>query len=169
MSQQERPAGAAPGTPAPGTADQDASASHTAVIAASPQRIMDTLADFAAYPQWVAAIRSAEVSSLDDDRRPRRVAFVLAASVVEDEYELVYSWDADGLGMSWHLVEPTPLQADQRGSYRLAPGTEPGTTEVTYTLDVSLTIGMLGGFRQRAERRILSAALEDLARRVEQA
>lgn len=169
MTQQRRHDSGTPDQAVSGRATSDASASHTSVVAADADRIMDILTDFTQYPRWVAAIRSAEVTALDDDRRPRRVAFVLAASVVEDEYELEYRYDDDGRGISWDLVEPTPLQSAQHGSYRLAPGPQPGTTEVTYTLDVSLTVGMIGGFRQRAERRILSAALEDLARRVEQA
>jgi hypothetical protein len=42
-----------------------------------------------------------------------------------------------------------------------------GTTTVTYTLEVELSIGMLGMFRRKAEKMIMDTALKQLKRRVE--
>jgi hypothetical protein len=38
---------------------------------------------------------------------------------------------------------------------------------VTYTLEVELSIGMLGMFRRKAEKMIMDTALKQLKRRVE--
>lgn len=143
------------------------SAEKTATIAADLDTIMSTIADFENYPQWVPAIRKTTIVSSDDAGRPERVDFVLIAGIVEDEYQLAYSWSDDGTEVRWSLSEPSILQAKQNGSYTLVPGAEPGTTDVTYSIDVELTVEMLGRFRERAEKRIINAALEDLAARVE--
>lgn len=143
------------------------SAQRTVTIAADLQTVMSTIADFDNYPEWVPAIRTTTIVSKDDAGRPTRVDFVLIAGIVEDEYQLAYSWSEDGTEVRWSLSEPSILQTRQDGSYTLAPGEELGTTDVTYSLDVELTVEMLGRFRERAEKRIINAALEDLAARVE--
>ena len=39
---------------------------------------------------------------------------------------------------------------------------------MTYTLEVDLSVGMIGMFRRKAEKMIMDAALTQLKRRVEQ-
>ncbi|HJE89597.1 MAG TPA: SRPBCC family protein [Dietzia timorensis] len=143
------------------------SAQKTATVNADLDTIMSTIADFDNYPDWVPAIRKTSIVSTDDAGRPARVDFVLIAGIVEDEYQLDYSWSEDGTEVRWSLSEPSILQTRQDGSYSLEPGERPGTTDVTYSIDVELTVEMLGRFRERAEKRIINAALEDLAARVE--
>ena len=58
------------------------------------------------------------------------------------------------------------MQKAQRGSYDLV-GNPDGTTTVTYTLEVELSVGMLGMFRRKAEKMIMDTALKQLKRRVE--
>ena len=143
------------------------SAQKTVTIDADLETVMSTIADFDNYPDWVPAIRKTSIASTDAAGRPARVDFVLIAGIVEDEYQLDYSWSEDGTKVHWSLSEPSILQTRQDGSYSLAPGERPGTTDVTYSIDVELTVEMLGRFRERAEKRIINAALEDLAARVE--
>lgn len=143
------------------------SAHKTVTIAADLDTVMSTIADFDNYPDWVPAIRKTSIVSTDDVGRPARVDFVLIAGIVEDEYQLDYTWSDDGTEVHWSLTGPSILQSRQNGSYSLARGELPGTTDVTYSIDVELTVEMLGRFRERAEKRIINAALEDLAARVE--
>lgn len=160
-SSDDRPAPAKPGSSSGGSAQK------TATIAADLATVMSTIADFDNYPEWVPAIRTTSIVSRDDAGRPAAVDFVLIAGIVEDEYRLAYTWSDDGTEVRWSLTEPSILQTRQDGSYTLAAGEEPGTTDVTYSIDVELTVEMLGRFRERAEKRIINAALEDLAARVE--
>jgi hypothetical protein len=62
-------------------------------------------------------------------------------------------------------VAPSKTQKSQQGSYDLQ-ATDGGTT-VTYTLEVELSIAMLGMFRRKAEKMIMDTALKQLKRRVE--
>ena len=133
------------------------------VIDAPPERIMSVIADFPAYPQWAASVKSAEVVSTGPDGRPDRVHFVLDAGVVKDDYTLAYEWNGDER-VDWQLVKGQ-MQRSQRGSYVLVP--KGPATEVTYALAVDLVMPMLGMLKRKAEKVIMDTALKELKRRVE--
>lgn len=135
------------------------------VIEAPAARIMAVIADFAAYPEWAAAVKETEVLSRTSGDEAERVRFVLDAGVVKDTYVNVYQWAADGLSVSWELVEGQ-VQKAQRGKYSLNPLGE-DRTEVTYSLAVDLAIPMIGMFKRKAEKMIMDTALKELKRRVE--
>ncbi len=132
------------------------------VIEAPPAAIMAVIGDFAAYPQWVGSVKSAEVLSTGADGRAEQVRFVLDAGPVKDEYVLAYTWTGDER-VDWRLVR-AQMQKSQQGSYVLVP--RGGSTEVTYQLAVDLMIPMLGMLKRKAERVIMDTALKELKKRV---
>ncbi|HEU5269575.1 MAG TPA: SRPBCC family protein [Jatrophihabitans sp.] len=132
-------------------------------IEASPAEVMAVIADFGAYPQWAASVKSCEVTEPGPDGRAKQVAFKIDAGGIRDEYELAYDWQGDQR-VSWTLVRGQ-MQKAQRGSYTLTP-TGSGT-EVTYNLAVDLAIPMLGMLKRKAEKMIMDTALKELKRRVE--
>lgn len=132
-------------------------------IAAPAADIMAVIGDFAAYPEWTGAVKSAEVLEEDEDGWALRVHFVLDAGAVKDEYVLAYEWTGD-TAVHWHLVKGQ-MQKSQVGSYVLRQSGD--TTHVTYSLTVDLSIPMLGLFKRKAERVIMDTALKELKRRVE--
>jgi len=134
------------------------------VINATPEAIMDVIADFSAYPEWALAVKKAEVTTPGSADRAEQVRFTLDAGVVKDEYVLSYLWSADGLTVSWKLVEGH-MQKAQHGSYVLEPAGR--ATKVTYSLTVDLAIPMIGLIKRKAERVIMDTALKGLKRRVE--
>ncbi|AUS77912.1 cyclase [Actinoalloteichus sp. AHMU CJ021] len=142
-------------------ADQSTQSIH---IEAAPAEVMAVIADFAAYPEWAGGLKETSVLAARDDGRAERVRFTLDAGIVKDTYVLQYDWAADGLSVSWELVEGQ-TQKSQRGSYQLRA--VPGGTEVVYTLAVDLTIPMIGLFKRKAERVVMDTALKGLRRRVE--
>jgi carbon monoxide dehydrogenase subunit G len=125
--------------------------------------VMAVIADFPAYPQWVAAAKKVEVEETGDDGRATRVHFVLDAGAVKDDYVLAYTWD-DDRKVSWTLVKGQ-MQKRQDGSYTLVE--TDGTTEVTYSITIDLSIPMLGMIKRKAEKVILDTALKELKKRVE--
>jgi ribosome-associated toxin RatA of RatAB toxin-antitoxin module len=133
------------------------------VIAAPPAKIMDVIADFPAYPEWAASVKTCEVIEEGPGGRARQVRFVIDAGVVRDEYVLVYDWQGSA-EVRWHLVQGQ-MQKSQHGSYLLEPlGLD---TKVTYKLEVELSIPMLGMFKRKAEKVIMDTALKELKKRVE--
>ncbi|HTZ45247.1 MAG TPA: SRPBCC family protein [Jatrophihabitans sp.] len=134
-------------------------------INADPADVMAVIADFAAYPEWAASVKSCQVTVPGDGGRAKQVAFKIDAGGIKDEYELAYDWDGD-TRVSWNLVKGQ-MQKAQRGSYTLAAGQ--AGTEVTYNLSVDLAIPMLGMLKRKAEKMIMDTALKELKKRVESA
>jgi hypothetical protein len=137
--------------------------SSRAVIAAPRAAVMAVIADFAAYPQWAAAGRAADVVGAQDGRASR-VRFTLDAGVVKDTYVLGYDWDGDA-AVHWHLAEPGSVISAMDGGYLLAE--HGGATETTYELAVDVRIPMPGLLKRRAEKTIIDTALKGLKNRVE--
>ncbi|MGU3434077.1 SRPBCC family protein [Actinomycetes bacterium M1A6_2h] len=135
------------------------------VVDASSDKVMDVIADFTAYPEWVSAAKSVEVLDTASSGRAERVKFVLDAGMVKDTYELKYDWSVDGKSVAWHLVSGE-MQKSQVGSYTLTDNAD-GTTDVAYELTVDLAIPMIGLFKRKAEKVITDTALKELKKRVE--
>jgi ribosome-associated toxin RatA of RatAB toxin-antitoxin module len=133
------------------------------LIGAPASDVMAVIADFPAYPEWVAAAKKAEVLETGEDGRARQVHFVIDAGVIKDDYVLAYTWDGDRR-VSWSLVRGE-LMKRQEGSYVLAE--RGGATEVTYTIAIDVTIPLIGMLKRKAERVILDTALKELKKRVE--
>jgi uncharacterized membrane protein len=136
------------------------------VIDAPCDRVAAVICDFLRYPEWVSAVKAAEVVEEYEDGYASQVHFVLDAGVVADEYILSYDYADDVSRIEWNLVKPSKMQKSQDGSYDLADNGD-GTSTVTYTLAVELSIGMMGMFRRKAEKMIMDSALKELKRRVE--
>jgi uncharacterized membrane protein len=133
------------------------------VVDAPAADVMAVIADFPAYPQWVAAAKQVEVLDEGEGGRARRVHFVLDAGAVKDDYVLDYTWDGDRK-VSWTLVKGQ-MQKRQDGSYTLVE--KDGSTEVMYSITIDLSIPMLGMIKRKAEKVILDTALKELKKRVE--
>jgi hypothetical protein len=136
------------------------------VIAAPPARVAEVICDFPSYPEWVSAAKRVEVIEEYEDGYASQVRFVLDAGMVQDEYTLVYEYAEDLSRIEWHLAAPSKIQKVQDGSYDIEENPD-GTSTVTYTLAVELSIGMLGMFKRKAEKMIMDTALRELKRRVE--
>jgi carbon monoxide dehydrogenase subunit G len=135
------------------------------LIQAPPDRVAAVICDFPRYPEWADAMKQVEVVSEYDDGYAAQVRFLMDAGVMTDDYTLEYSYADDLSRIEWQLAAPSKTQKSQQGSYDLR-ATDGGTT-VTYTIEVELSIGMLGMFRRKAEKMIMDTALKQLKRRAE--
>lgn len=142
------------------------SSTQSIVIDASPARVAAVICDFARYPEWTDAVKSAAVIEEYEDGYASQVRFVLDAGVLADEYTLAYEYAEDISRIEWRLETPSRMQKTQVGSYDIDDNGD-GTSTVTYTLEVELSVGMLGMFRRKAEKMIMDTALKQLKRRVE--
>ena len=139
-------------------------AEGTTEVAATPSEVMAVVADFEAYPDWVANLEQAEVLSRDRRGRGTRVAFRLRTPLGDQAYTLAYRYQARDAGVSWTYVEGT--LEDLSGAYTLEPAAD-GATRVTYRLQVALGMPLPGLVKRQAARQIVRSALDDLKRRVE--
>src|ERR1700676_436249 len=85
-------------------------------IATSRSAVMDVISDFAAYPEWAGAVRSAEVIKRDGGGRAAEVRFRLDAGMIKDSYVLRYDWDGDA-AVRWDLAEPGTVISAMSGGY----------------------------------------------------
>lgn len=136
------------------------------VIAAGGPAIAEVICDFESYPEWVSAARVVEVLEEYEDGYASQVRFVIDAGVVQDEYILEYEYAEDISRIEWHLTKPSRMQKAQSGSYDIEDSGD-GTSTVTYTLAVELSLAMMGMFKRKAEKMIMDTALKELKRRVE--
>ena len=133
-------------------------------VVATPAEVMAVVADFEAYPDWVANLEEVEVLARDRRGRGTRVAFRLGTPWGEQAYTLAYRYRPRDAGMSWTYVEGT--LDDLAGSYALEPADD-GATRVTYQLEVALGMPIPGFLLRQAAKQIVRSALGDLKRRVE--
>jgi ribosome-associated toxin RatA of RatAB toxin-antitoxin module len=144
------------------------SSTQSVVVAATTDRVAAVITGFASYPEWVSAVKIADVLEEYEDGYASRVHFVMDAGVLKDDYVLEYEYAEDLSRIEWHLVEPSSVQKAQHGAYDIEDNGDE-TVTVTYSLSVELTIPMLGMFRRRAEKMIMEMALKELKKQVESA
>ena len=133
-------------------------------VAAPRADVMAVIADFASYPEWASAVRSAEVIGRGGGGRASQVRFALDAGVIRDSYVLSYDWDGND-GVRWDLSEPGSVITALSGGYLLADAD--AGTKVTYDLAVDVRVPMPGMLKRRAEKTIIETALKGLRDRAE--
>ncbi len=138
---------------------------ETMVVAGTPQRCLEVVADVEAYPRWVADVKQVEVLERDGAGRPAVVHFRAGAFGRSTSYVLAYDWSLAPEEVSW-IQKDGDLTNRLDGRYRFAPRSD-GTTEVRYELSVELRVPIPGFVKRRAEGHILHAAVRDLKARVE--
>lgn len=139
-------------------------ASERIVIADTPNRIFDVIVDYGRYPEWATHVKEVGVDRLDDDGRAGLVSYRAAAMGRSAAYQLEYFYGTNPLRVSWHLVGGD-LVRRLDGRYTMVPLSEDSSgprTEVTYQLEVELSMPLPGFVKRRAETSILQTALQDL-------
>jgi Polyketide cyclase / dehydrase and lipid transport len=138
---------------------------HTDVVHAPVGAIIDTLADFAAYPQWQASVTSCEVLDRDEDGRGRRVRMMIDAKIRKIEVIAVHTWDVPN-SFSWVMESSSGGLSDFSGRYALVSRAD-GTTEVTCQVIVDPGFPIPRLLKDAIMRQAFKAALRGLKQRAE--
>lgn len=88
------------------------------VIEASPEEILDVIADLEALTEWSPAHQSSEVVETGKDGRPRVARMKVKSAGITDEQVVAYTWS--GNTVSWTLVS-AGQQRSQDATYTLTP------------------------------------------------
>jgi ribosome-associated toxin RatA of RatAB toxin-antitoxin module len=131
------------------------------VIEATPEEILDVIADVEALPEWSSAHQSSKVLQRDDKGRPVRTKAVIKTVGITDEQELEYTWHDDGV--SWKLIS-AKQQRSQDARYTLTP--EGDKTRVKFVLTIDPLVPLPGFLLKRATKGAMSSATEGLRKRV---
>ena len=117
------------------------------------------------YPDWSTQIKSAEALTHDDKGRSTKVKMSIDAGMMKDRPTLDYDWSAAPGTLSFSLDE-ADLLTGMDGVYSIKSIDE-DTTEVTYQLQVSLSMPVPAMMRQKAEKATIDAALAQLKTHLE--
>jgi hypothetical protein len=117
------------------------------------------------YPEWSTQIKSAEAISRDDQGRITKVKMTIDAGMMKDRPTLDYDWSEAPSKLRFSL-EDADLLTGMDGVYSIKSIDE-DTTEVTYELEVSLSMPIPAMMRQKAEKATIDAALSQLKTHLE--
>jgi hypothetical protein len=109
--------------------------SREVVIEATPEEILDVIADVESTPEWSSQQQAVEIVESGEDGRPRRVKMKVKTAGISDEQVVDYTWTDDGA--SWTLVSAGQLRS-QDASYALTP--EGDKTKVKFELTVDPSV-----------------------------
>jgi ribosome-associated toxin RatA of RatAB toxin-antitoxin module len=131
------------------------------VIEASPEEILDVIADLDSVTEWSSAHQSAEVLERDADGRPAKVKMKVKAAGITDEQVVAYTWGDNEV--SWTLVS-SGQQRSQDASYKLTPDGD--RTRVTFQISVDPVVPLPGFVLKRAVKGTIDTGTEGLRKRV---
>lgn len=131
------------------------------VIEATPEEIMDVIADVEALTEWSSAHQSSEVLERYENGRPKRTKAKVKTAGITDEQVLEYTWHDDGV--SWTLIS-AKQQRSQDARYTLTP--EGDKTRVRFEIKIDPLVPLPGFVLKRATKGVMSTATEGLRNRV---
>jgi ribosome-associated toxin RatA of RatAB toxin-antitoxin module len=135
--------------------------SREVVIEASPEEILDVIADVESTPSWSSQYQSAEVLEAYDDGRPKRVKMKVKSAGISDEQVVEYTWTDHKA--SWTLVSARQLKA-QDASYTLTP--QGDKTKVEFDITIDLSVPLPGFVLKRAMKGAMETATDGLRKQV---
>jgi carbon monoxide dehydrogenase subunit G len=131
------------------------------VIEASPEEILDVIADFDTVTEWSPPHQSAEILERNADGRPTKVKMKVKAAGITDEQVIAYTWGDNEV--SWTLVS-SGQQRSQDASYTLLPDGD--ATLVKFQLSVDPVVPLPGFVLKRAIKGTIDTGTEGLRKRV---
>ena len=135
--------------------------SREVVIEATPEEILDVIADVEANPTWSPQYQSAEILETYDDGRPKQVKMTIKAAGLTDDQVIEYTWT--DTSVSWTLVSAGQLKA-QDAKYTLTPDGD--KTKVRFDMKVDLSVPMPGFVLKRALKGGMETATDGLRKQV---
>ncbi len=135
--------------------------SREVVIEATPEQILDVIADVEATPDWSPQYQKAEVLDRFDNGRPKQVKMTVKAAGLTDEQIIEYTWGDDKV--TWTLVSAGQLKAQDAG-YTLTP--EGDKTRVKFDIAIDLSVPMPGFILKRTMKGGVETATEGLKKQV---
>jgi ribosome-associated toxin RatA of RatAB toxin-antitoxin module len=131
------------------------------MIEATPQEILDVVADVEATPSWSPQYQRAEILESYDDGRPKQVKMTVKAAGLTDEQVIEYTWSENKV--SWTLVRAGQLKA-QDASYTLTPDGD--KTKVRFDISIDLSVPLPGFILKRTMKGGVETATEGLRKQV---
>jgi ribosome-associated toxin RatA of RatAB toxin-antitoxin module len=137
------------------------SESREVVIEATPEEILDVIADVEANPTWSPQYQSSEVLETYDDGRPKQARMTIKAAGLTDTQVIEYTWT--DTSVSWTLVSAGQLKA-QDAKYTLTPDGD--KTKVRFDMKVDPSVPIPGFLLKRTLKGGMETATDGLRKQV---
>jgi ribosome-associated toxin RatA of RatAB toxin-antitoxin module len=135
-------------------------------IDAPPERTYEVATDYERYPEWAKDVKQANVLKRDAEGRGAQVEYRAAAFGRSTRYVLQYDYSQAPAAFSWTLVEGEMVRTID-GTYRFDQDGD--GTRVSYDLAIDPSIPLPGFLKRRTAGMIVSTALKELKKAVENA
>ena len=137
-------------------------ASREVVFEATPEAILDALADIDEVPTWSSVHKHAEVLDRHPDGKPRHVKATFKIMGITDKEVLEYNW-----GPRWMVwdAKDTFQQRGQHVEYNLTPEGD-DRTRVRFDIILDLGAPIPEFLIKRAKKIVLDVATESLRKQV---
>ncbi|MBV9321137.1 MAG: SRPBCC family protein [Mycobacterium sp.] len=135
--------------------------SREIVIEASPEEVLDVIADLESLTEWSAPHQSSEVIERGDDGRPSVAKMKVKAAGITDEQVVAYTWGDNTV--SWTLVSANQQRA-QDATYTLTP--EGNNTRVKFDITINPLVPLPGFLIKRTIKGVVDTSTEGLRKRV---
>jgi ribosome-associated toxin RatA of RatAB toxin-antitoxin module len=135
--------------------------SREVVIEATPEEILDVIADVESTPTWSPQFQKSEIIDTYDDGRPRQARMTVKAAGLTDEQVIEYTWT--DTSVSWTLVSAGQLKA-QDAKYTLTP--EGDKTRVRFDMSVDPSVPLPGFLLKRTLKGGMETATDGLRKQV---
>ena len=135
--------------------------SREVVIEATPQEILEVIADVEATPTWSPQFQKSEIIDTYDDGRPRQAKMTVKAAGLTDVQVIEYTWTDSSV--SWTLVSAGQLKA-QDATYTLTPDGD--KTKVRFDMVVDPSVPIPGFLLKRTLKGGMETATDWLRKQV---
>jgi ribosome-associated toxin RatA of RatAB toxin-antitoxin module len=135
--------------------------SREVTIEATPDEILDVIADVESTPTWSPQYQSAEILEAYDDGRPKRVKMKVKTAGISDEQVVEYTWADDRV--SWTLISAGQLKA-QDASYTLTADGD--KAKVKFDITIDLSVPLPGFILKRVMKGAMETATDGLRKQV---
>lgn len=135
--------------------------SREVLIEATPEEILDVIADVESTPSWSPQYQSAEVLETYEDGRPQRVKMRIKAAGLTDDQVVEYTWGDDVV--SWTLISAGQLKS-QDAKYTLTPAGD--KTKVRFEIEVDPSVPLPGFLLKRTMKGAMETATDGLRKQV---
>lgn len=135
--------------------------SREILIEATPEEILDVIADLESLTEWSPPHQSSEVVERGDDGRPTVAKMKVKAAGITDEQVVAYTWGDNTV--SWTLVSAGQQRA-QDATYMLTP--EGDKTRVKFDITIDPVVPLPGFVLKRTIKGVIDTSTEGLRKRV---
>ena len=132
----------------------------TVVIDAPLADVQAALFSIESYPEWLSSIKKVDVIERDSQNRVTKAKLSIDAGMMKDRVVLDYDWSAEPATLTFTMDE-ADLLTQMDGTYTLK-ALDADSTQVTYELEVAVSMPVPSMMITKAQQQTIDAALKEL-------